>query len=79
MGFLRSTGPWKASGRRIIQKQCPDVTIAIAYKWGDSELLAAAPEMAAALKMLLMNRDDVKGLQHAMLAASIALEKAGEL
>jgi len=72
----KSNGPWMYSGRYVRQKSNPDNLIAItSYKRKDTQLIAAAPELVAALKLLLTDRNNLDFVD----AAHVALDKAGEL
>lgn len=72
----KSNGPWMYSGRYVRQKSNPDNLIATtSNKRKDTQLIAAAPELAAVLKLLLTNRDNPDFIR----AAQYALDKAGEL
>ena len=76
MALDRSSGPWMYSGRYVRQKSNPDNLIAITgHRRKDTQLIAAAPELAAALKLLLTNLDNASYVH----AAQLALDKAGEL
>jgi cephalosporin-C deacetylase-like acetyl esterase len=79
MSFFRSTGPWYVDGRTVRQKLNPEHIVAQTYKYGDTQLIAAAPEMAAALKMVLAHYDHIIPPSTALIACAVALEKAGEL
>jgi hypothetical protein len=79
MSHFRSTGPWLVAGRSVRQKLNPENIVAQTYKYGDTQLIAAAPEMAAALKMVLAYYEDIAPPNRALIACAIALEKAGEL
>jgi hypothetical protein len=78
MSHFRSTGPWLVSGRTVRQKLNPENIVAQTFKYGDTQLIAAAPEMAAALKMVLSYYEDIAPPNRALIACAIALEKAGE-
>jgi len=72
----KSNGPWIYSGRYVRQKSNPDNLIAItSHRRKDTQLIAAAPELAAALKLLLTDRNNLDLVE----AAHVVLEKAGEL
>lgn len=76
MALDRSSGPWIYSGRYVRQKSNPDNLIAItSHRRKDTQLIAAAPELAAALKLLLTNLNNPDFVE----AAHVALDKAGEL
>jgi hypothetical protein len=60
----------------VRQKSNPENLIAItSHRRKDTQLIAAAPELAAVLKLILANRNSPDVLN----AAHAALDKAGEL
>ena len=70
--------PWFVDGRYVRSKQHPATLVAVARRRSDSELLAAAPELAAALKLAL-GRGALDADPVCRDAAVLALSAAGVL
>jgi hypothetical protein len=79
LSLERSTGPWFGSDRYVRQHLNPRVLVARTFKAGDTQMIAATPDLIAALKMMLASVDHPHLQELAALAARKALTKAGEV